>query len=79
MKGTGKMKRYIKIEDLCCANCAAKIEKAVSKLEGVNKCTVNFMAEKMLLEYDDSADFDGLFAKIKEIADRIEPECSLSL
>ncbi len=73
------MKRYIKIEDLCCANCAAKIEKAVSKLEGVNKCTVNFMAEKMLLEYDDSADFDGLFAKIKEIADRIEPECSLSL
>ena len=73
------MKRYIKIEDLCCANCAAKIEKAVSKLEGVNKCTVNFMAEKMLLEYDDSADFDGMFAKIKEIADRIEPECSLSL
>ena len=46
------MKKYIKIEDLCCANCAAKIEKAVSKLDGVSKCTVNFMAEKMLREYD---------------------------
>ncbi|MCR5056058.1 MAG: heavy-metal-associated domain-containing protein [Clostridia bacterium] len=73
------MKKYIKIEDLCCANCAAKIEKAVSKLDGVSKCTVNFMAEKMLLEYDESKNFDELFANIKEIANRIEPECSVSL
>ena len=73
------MKKYIKIEDLCCANCAAKIEKAVSKLDGVSKCTVNFMAAKMLLDYDESKDFDELFANIKEIANRIEPECSVSL
>jgi len=73
------MKKYIKIEDLCCANCAAKIEKAVSKLDGVSKCTVNFMAEKMLLEYDESKNFDELFANIEEIANRIEPECSVSL
>ena len=73
------MKKYIKIEDLCCANCAAKIEKAVSQLDGVSKCTVNFMAEKMLLEYDESKNFDELFANIKEIANRIEPECSVSL
>lgn len=73
------MKKYVKVEDLCCANCAAKIEKQVNALEGVNKCSISFMAEKMLVEYDDSVDFNGLFAKIKEIAERVEPECTVSL
>ena len=54
------MKKYIKIEDLCCANCAAKIEKAATAIEGVNSCKISFMAEKMLVEYDDSADFNGM-------------------
>ena len=73
------MKKKYKLDEIDCANCAAKIEKAVSKLDGVSKCTVNFMAEKMLLEYDESKNFDELFANIKEIANRIEPECSVSL
>ena len=74
-----KMKKYIKIEDLCCANCAAKIEKAVSALDGVKKCSISFMAEKMLLEYDDGADFNALYGEIKKICERIEPECTVSL
>ncbi len=73
------MKRYIKIEDLCCANCAAKIEKAVNQLEDVTKCTVSFMAEKMLVEYDESKDFGPIFEEIKKICKRIEPEATVSL
>lgn len=73
------MKKYIKIEDLCCANCAAKIEKAVTALDGVSKCSISFMAEKMLVEFDDGMNFEELFSKIKEIANRVEPECVVSL
>ena len=73
------MKKYVKIEDLCCANCAAKIEKQVSALEGVKKCSLSFMAEKMLVEYDDAKDFDELFAKIKEIAKKVEPDTVITV
>ncbi|MBP5312246.1 MAG: heavy-metal-associated domain-containing protein [Clostridia bacterium] len=73
------MKKYIKIEDLCCANCAAKIEKQVAALEGVNKCSISFMAEKMLVDFDEGRDFGELFAAIKEIANRVEPECTVSI
>ncbi len=73
------MKKYIKIEDLCCANCAAKIEKAATAIEGVNSCKISFMAEKMLVEYDDSADFNGIYKEIVKICKRVEPDCTVSL
>ena len=48
------MKKVFKLEGLGCANCAAKIEKAVSKLEGVSSASVNFMTTKMVIEADDA-------------------------
>ena len=73
------MKKYIKIEDLCCANCAAKIEKAATAIEDVNSCKISFMAEKMLVEYDDSADFNEIYKEIVKICKRVEPDCTVSL
>ena len=70
------MKKAFKLEDLDCANCAQKMEDAIAKIDGVNKVTVNFMAQKMILEASDE-DFDKIvdlaFQKIKEV----EPDCRL--
>ena len=49
------MRRSFKLEDLDCANCAAKMEEAIGKLPGVTKVSVNFMAQKKILEADDDA------------------------
>ena len=44
------MKVKLRLKDLCCANCAAKIEDKMSKVDGVESVTVNFLTEKMILE-----------------------------
>lgn len=46
-------KETIKISGMTCAACAKRIEKAVSKLEGVSQASVNFGTEKLSVEYDD--------------------------
>ena len=72
------MKKTFKLEDLDCANCAAKMETAISKLEGVQKCTVSFMTQKMTLEAEDDKFEAVLQAAIKCIA-KVEPDCRVIL
>jgi len=67
------MRKTIKLQDLDCANCAAKIETAVSKLDGVIDVKVNFMSQKMILEAPDG-EFDSIFALAKKAAVKIEPD-----
>lgn len=67
------MKKTIKLQDLECANCAAKIEAAIAKLEGVIEVKVNFMTQKMSLETADGR-FDAVLAEAKKIAAKIEPD-----
>lgn len=67
------MKAKYKIEGLDCANCAAKIEEAISKLEGVNSVRVSFLSEKVKFDLRDDIDLEDLIAKSNEIADKIEP------
>lgn len=67
------MKKTIKLQDLDCANCAAKIENAASKLEGVNEVKLNFMTQKMILDASDEQ-FDEVLENIKKIAKKIEPD-----
>ena len=43
------MKKVFKLEDLDCANCAAKMENAISKIEGVESANVSFMTQKMTI------------------------------
>lgn len=71
------MKKTFILEDLDCANCAAKIEKAVQALDGVNTASVNFMTTKMVLDIDDATDEDDLIKKIKKIVKKTEPDCKL--
>ena len=43
------MKKKFKLEDLDCANCAAKMEEAIKRIEGVNDANVSFLAQKMTI------------------------------
>lgn len=70
------MIKKVKLHDLCCANCAAKIEEKVSKLDGVKSVTVNFLTEKMILDIDDSA-YESIKAGIEKIVHKIEPDVKI--
>ena len=59
-----------------CANCAAKVEAAVKKIDGVNDATVNFMAQKLGLDADD-ARFDEILKQVEAVAKKVEPDCEL--
>ena len=47
------MKKTLSIINLDCANCALKLERALSKIDGVNNVTVNFFAQKILIDFND--------------------------
>ena len=72
------MKKSFKLEDLDCANCAAKMEAAIKKLPGVQNATVSFMTQKMTLEAEDEKFDEVLQAAIKCIA-KVEPDCRVIL
>lgn len=72
------MKKVFKIEELCCANCAAKLENAISKIEGVSKVSLNFIAEKLTIEAEEEL-FDEIMKECVRLAKRIEPDCRIIL
>lgn len=72
------MKKIIKLEDLDCANCAAKLERAVAEIDGVQKVTVSFMAQKMILEAADDK-MDEVLGKLIKVAKKAVPECTVML
>ncbi|RKM57117.1 heavy-metal-associated domain-containing protein [Butyrivibrio sp. X503] len=69
------MKKTFKCE-VDCANCAAKMEDAVKKVEGVMNARVNFMTQKFSLEADDDI-FDSVFEKAVAACKKVEPDCEI--
>ena len=72
------MKKKFKLINLDCANCAAKMESAMKKLDGVNDATVNFMTQRLTLDADD-ARFEDILAACSNICKKIEPDCAIVL
>ena len=72
------MKKSIKLEDLDCANCAAKLENAVAAIDGVQRVTVSFMAQKMILEAPDDR-FDEILKQVVKTAKKVVPEATVLL
>lgn len=68
-------KSYI-LEDLDCANCAAKIEEGVKNIEGVTECSVSFVTEKMIVEMEDGKEKE-VEKEIKKVVKKIEPDTTL--
>jgi Cd2+/Zn2+-exporting ATPase len=69
------MKQEFYLEGLGCANCAAKIETEVNKLDQVHSATVDFVSKRLIVESD--VDFAGNFEKIEAIVNKIEPDISI--
>lgn len=70
------MTRTIRLEDLDCANCAAKIENAVAKIDGVERVNVSFMGQRMELEAEEGR-FDAILGSIKKAVRKVDPDVTV--
>ena len=57
-----------------CANCAAAVERKLAELEGIEKVSISFMAQKMIVTYADGADEKALLKEMLKLARKIEPD-----
>lgn len=70
------MKKNYILEDLDCANCAAKIEEGIRHIEGVIECSVSFVTEKMIVEIEEGKEKE-VEKQIKKVVKKIEPDTTL--
>ena len=70
------MKKKFIIKNLGCANCAAKMERAINDLDGVNEATVNFMTTKLIIDWEDEK-MPQIIKLAEEIIKKLEPDTVL--
>ena len=70
------MKKKLKLVDLDCANCAAKMEGAIKKIDGVNDATVSFLTQKLTLDAED-ARFEAVLDEVVRVCKKVEPDCQI--
>lgn len=67
------MRKTFKLEDLECADCAAKMENGIKKIDGVNDVAISFMTQKLMLDADD-ARFDAILNEAERVCKKVEPD-----
>ena len=72
------MKKTYKIE-VDCANCANKMEDAAKKTAGVKSATVNFMTQKMIVEFEEGADVTAVMQNVLKSCRKVESDCEIYL
>ncbi len=72
------MKKTYKIE-VDCANCANLMEDAARKTAGVANATVNFMTQKMIVEFADGQEPAAVMHKVLDACKKVEPDCEIFL
>lgn len=72
------MKKTYKIE-VDCANCANLMENETKKIDGIANATVNFMLQKMIVEFEDGADSDTIMKNVLKACKKVEPDCEIEL
>ena len=70
------MKKKFKLQDLDCANCAAKMEDAIKKIPGVNDANVSFMMQKMSVDAEDDK-FDAIMEEVVRVCAKVEQDCKI--
>ena len=71
------MKKVYELTDLCCASCAAEIERDLNKLAGVASCNVNFVMQKMTVDFEEGADQKSVVKSVVKAVRRVEPDCDV--
>ena len=72
------MKRKFNLDNLDCANCAAKMEAAIKKIDGVQDASVNFLTQRMTITAEE-ADFERIIPEAVKCIRKVEPDCSVLL
>ena len=70
------MKKVFKVKNLECAHCAAKMQKEIEKLDGVNSASVSFLTQKFVLDVADEK-YDEIILSSRKIIKKIEPDCEI--
>lgn len=70
------MTKIFRLQDLDCANCAAKMERAINKIAAVNQAQVNFMTQKLSIDVDDNQ-FADVMQQVVQVCHKIEPDCKI--
>ena len=68
------MKKVYRLEDLDCANCAAKMERSILKIDGVHAATVSFLSQKLTIEAEDDR-FEEIMDEVVRVCKKVEPDC----
>ena len=72
------MKKRFSLTNLDCANCAAKMEAGIKKIDGVQDATVSFLPQKMTFTADEDR-FDGIMKEVVSVCKKVEPDCVIHL
>ena len=72
------MKKIVKLEGLCCANCAAKIEEEVKKINGVESASLSFMTQRLTMEVSEEK-VEEIMEAARKTAYKIEPEAEFKV
>ena len=70
------MKKTFKLVDLDCANCAAKMETAIRKINGVHDASVSFMTQKLTVDAEDEK-FEAIMDQVVKVCRKVEPDCEI--
>ncbi len=70
------MKKKFKLDEVDCANCAAKMEEAIKRIDGVQDASVNFLTQKLTLEADE-ARFEAILDEACKVISKVEPDCEV--
>ncbi len=70
------MKSKFKIKGLDCANCAAELERAIQKIDGIESVNISFLTEKMEIEYEETRK-EELIQNVKKVIRKEEPDVTI--
>lgn len=73
------MKKKFKLQNLDCANCAAKIEEKIKNIDGVKNASVSFMLQKLVIEAEGDDMEERIVSEAKSVIKAVEPDCTLVL
>ena len=71
------MRKSYALEDLDCANCAAKMEAAINNMPQIEKATVSFMTSRLSLVVPDGTDMAVLLNEVQKEISKVEPDCRI--
>ncbi len=70
------MKKVFRMENLDCANCAAKMEDAINKIDGVEKATISFMTQRLTMEFDETR-LEEILEKAQKACQKVDGDCCI--